>query len=75
MCSDVFEPCFASIPDDMFAPNVAVSGFAVRKKLRLFQSEVQYSFRQQGTVSVGSTKMFGKALLSFRQLLGFLLKS
>lgn len=64
-----FETCFALIPDDMFAPNVAISGFAVQKNYRIFQDTVRYSFRQQGTVSVGSTKMFNKALLSFKQLL------
>ena len=69
-----FKACFESIPSDMFAPNVAVSGYAVRKKLRLFQSEVKYSFRQQGTVALGSTKMLNKAALSLIQLLGFLFK-
>lgn len=69
-----FKPCFDTIPDDMFAPNVAVSGYAVKTSLRVYQSEVKYSFRQQGTVSIGSTKMLNKAALSFVQLLGFLFK-
>jgi glycosyltransferase involved in cell wall biosynthesis len=69
-----FKSCYDRLPDDMFAPNVAVSGFAIREKMRIFQSEVQYSFRQQGTVSIGSTKMLNKAALSFVQLLGFLFK-
>ncbi len=58
----------APLPDDLFAPNVILSGLAVRRGLRLWQTEVPHQGRRTGTASLaGVRKLIKPAARSLRQ--------
>jgi len=57
------------IPEDAFAPNVIISGLAVRMGLRIFQCEAPHQNRRTGEVSIVRWKLWKAALRSFRQTL------
>jgi glycosyltransferase involved in cell wall biosynthesis len=50
-----------------FAPNVILSGLAVRAKLRIYQAPVQFTPRTAGTVSIAGRKLWRVAARSFRE--------
>ena len=58
----------AGLPDDLFAPNVILSGLAVRAGLRIFQTDAPHQGRRTGTASIaGVRKMIRPATRSLRQ--------
>jgi glycosyltransferase involved in cell wall biosynthesis len=75
MRSSVFRDLFLRIPDDTFAPNVIISGFAHRHNVRAYETQVSYTERRTGTVSLRKLKMFKAAMRSFRQTIAFALKN
>jgi hypothetical protein len=58
----------AGLPDDLFAPNVILSGLAVRRGLRLYETEVPHQGRRTGKASLGGIRKLVKpAMRSLRQ--------
>ena len=58
----------APLPDDLFAPNVILSGLAVRSHLRIYQTEVPHQGRRTGTASLaGVRKLIKPATKSLKQ--------
>lgn len=56
------------LPDDLFAPNVILSGLAVRRGLRVFEVEVPHQGRRTGKASLsGVRKLVKPATRSLRQ--------
>lgn len=71
MRSEKFRDLFPCIPERTFAPNVIISGYACRKKMRIFETDVPYQDRRTGTVSIKKWKLFKAALKSFMQTIIF----
>lgn len=69
--SSVFAEVFSKIPEDTFAPNVILSGFASKNNLRIAQYPVNFTIRQTGNVSIKHFKLFKVALKSFIQTVKF----
>lgn len=63
-------PLLAQVPDDTFAPNVAVSGLAVGHGLRVVERPVRALVRRQGTGSLEGLRAVGAAMRSWRQTVG-----
>lgn len=66
-----FEELFNKIPADTFAPNVIISGFVGKKKLRFQEFEVAHQDRQTGEVSIKKWKLLKAAMRSFKQTIRF----
>jgi glycosyltransferase involved in cell wall biosynthesis len=61
-------PLVADLPDDLFAPNVILSGLAVREGLRIWQTPVPHQGRRHGGGSLVSLrKILKPASRSLRQ--------
>jgi glycosyltransferase involved in cell wall biosynthesis len=57
----------AHVPDQTFAPNVAIAGLARRSRLRLFETPVPSRARTTGAVSIVRWGLVRAAVLSFAQ--------
>ena len=55
------------LPDDLFAPNVILSGLAVRSGLRIYETPVRWLERRQGEASLVGLKAFRPAMRSIIQ--------
>lgn len=55
------------LPEDTFAPNVILSGLAIRQGLRIYEHSVPYRPRATGSVSIGSWRLWWAAMKSFHQ--------
>ena len=71
MKSEIFEELFEQIPSDTFAPNVIISGFIAKKKIKFYQEKVLYQQRQTGEVSLNKIKLCKVAIKSFWQTIAF----
>lgn len=71
MRSSKFELFFKTIPPDTFAPNVIISGCAVRNRLRVKQIPVSSHLRETGEVSIKKWKLFKVVLKSFIQTVSY----
>lgn len=71
MRSDAFRALFDLLPEDTFAPNVLISAYTARKKLRILELPVPYQPRQTGECSIQKGRLFKAAVRSGRQLLAF----
>ncbi len=69
--SEKFKDLFNQIPDNTFAPNVIISGYAAKKKLRVFETPVKCTFRTTGEVSIKKWKLLKAAAKSFVQTIKF----
>lgn len=67
MRADVLRGLLRCIPEDTFAPNVAIAGLFVLKGRRVINIAVPHSNRQTGEVSIQKWKLFKAALKSFLQ--------
>lgn len=65
--STAIKPLLEKIENDAFAPNVILSGLAVRKKLRIHQCWVPHLGRKTGTVSIMRLKLWKAAFSAFAQ--------
>ncbi|MFH2202710.1 MAG: glycosyltransferase family 2 protein [Elusimicrobiota bacterium] len=72
-----FQSAFAAIPDDTFAPNVLISGFAIRNALRIFQHPVRHEARVKSVSSFGANPaaVIGVAAKAFIQTLRYRLSA
>ena len=71
MRKDQFVSIYAAIPSDTFAPNVIISGMAIRQKLRVKDCFIPTDFRATGTVSIQRIKLLKVAMQSFRETIAF----
>jgi glycosyltransferase involved in cell wall biosynthesis len=71
MRSRKFAPLFAVLPQASFAPNLLVSGFVAKARLRFLELPVQYRPRSTGEVSIRKWKLLKAALKSFAQTVQF----
>ena len=67
----LFTDLFQTIPDDTFAPNLIVSGFAASRGLKVLNFEVPFEFRRTGAVSIRKWKLFKALVKAFRQTVKF----
>lgn len=74
MKSEKFAGLFNKIPEDTFAPNVIISGFVARKKLKFYETPVPCGIRQTGEVSIKKWKLLKAAAKSFLQTIKFSFK-
>ena len=63
--ADVLGPILEQIPDNTFAPNVAISGFLLLHGRDVKNIPVPHHIRQTGTVSIRKWRLFSAALISF----------
>ena len=73
MRKDKFTTIYEAIPTDTFAPNVILSGMAIRQKLKIKDSFIPTDFRATGTVSIQRMKLLKVALKSFKETIVFAL--
>ena len=71
MRTEKLKPIFHALPQRTFAPNVIISGWVARKKLRILEVPVPHSARKTGTVSLQKWSLFKAAMRSFMQTLAF----
>jgi glycosyltransferase involved in cell wall biosynthesis len=69
--TDAFTPLFAVLPDNLFSPNIIMSGFAVWADLKIYRLPISYQFRQSGEVSIRRGKLLRAALKSLWQTVWF----
>jgi dolichol-phosphate mannosyltransferase len=67
MRARAFQSCFQSIPENTFAPNVIISGFASLNNLAVKQIEVPFKYRSTGIVSIAGFRLLKSAMRSFAQ--------
>ena len=67
MRSAVLAPLLAPIPDDIFAPNVVLSGMLARSGARLAEVPVPHRDRTTGVVSILGLRALRAAVRSFAQ--------
>ena len=63
----VFKKYFRSLPENLFAPNVILSGIASMDNLRVCEIPVQQKERSTGEVSIKKFRLLRAALTSYRQ--------
>ena len=66
-----FSDIYRAVPANTFAPNIIISGYAAKSKLRCFESYVPYEGRKTGEVSIKKWKLLKAALKSFAQTVMF----
>lgn len=71
MNAAAFSPLYDAIPDDTFAPNLIISGWAALRDLKIFQAPVPRQERQTGVVSIKKWKLLKAACRSFWQTFAF----
>jgi glycosyltransferase involved in cell wall biosynthesis len=69
---DAFRDEFPLIPDQVFAPNVIVTGIACIRKMRIIEIEIPYQFRKTGTVSINKMKLLRASWRSGVETLSFI---
>ena len=69
---DAFRDEVSLIPEQIFAPNVIVTGIACLRKMRIIEIEIPYEFRQTGTVSINKMKLLRAAWRSGVQTVSFI---
>jgi glycosyltransferase involved in cell wall biosynthesis len=67
--SDVLASILKQIPHDTFAPNVAISGFLILKKLRVKNIPIPHRGRQTGEVSIKKWRLLKAAMKSLLQII------
>ena len=70
----VFKDLYHEIPDDTFAPNVIISGYIAKNKIKFFESNSNYTPRATGEVSIKKWKLLKAAIKSFWQTICFSFK-
>jgi dolichol-phosphate mannosyltransferase len=69
MRADMLGDILKRIPENTFAPNVAISGFLVLKKAQILNVQIPHRNRQTGEVSIKKWKLLKAALKSFMQVI------
>jgi len=71
MKTDKFSTIYKTIPITTFAPNVIISGMAVRKKLKIKCFFISTDFRATGIVSIQRMKLLKVVVISFIETISF----
>ena len=71
MRTDKFRALFSVIPDNTFAPNIAVSGYACLAGLRICELSVPHQPRSTGVVSIKKWRLLKAAVKSLWQTVFF----
>ena len=66
---DSFKQCFYSLPENLFAPNIIISGYAAWEKLKTVEVNVLFKPRTTGEVSIKNLKLFKAAVASCWQVI------
>ncbi|GAB1402021.1 glycosyltransferase family 2 protein [Elusimicrobiota bacterium] len=74
MKSERFLKLFYKIPEKTFAPNVIISGYVAKEKIKFYQTEMDYKQRQTGIVSIRKLKLLKVSVISFIQTIKFRFK-
>lgn len=69
-----FKKTYYSLPDNVFAPNVIISGVAARRKLKICEIPVAYQIRKTGGSSLETISLLKAILKSFWQTIIFRFK-
>ena len=69
-----FRPAFFSIPKDTFAPNLIITGYSAKNKLKTAEIDVPYQNRVTGEVSIRKFKLLKGAIRSFLQTISYRLR-
>lgn len=69
-----FKEKIQTIPQDTFAPNIIISGIAVKHKLRYKNISVAFEFRKTGEASINKWKLLKASMRSFKQTINYALK-
>lgn len=69
--NEKFKDAFQLIPQDTFAPNVLLSGYAAYNKMRLFETAIPFKSRTTGEVSIKKWKLLKAAIKSWTQTVKF----
>jgi dolichol-phosphate mannosyltransferase len=69
MRAEVLKQILVRIPENTFAPNVAISGFLALSKANVLNIPVPHTNRQTGEVSIKKWKLLKAALKSFMQII------
>jgi len=67
--ANVLKQILKQIPPDTFAPNVAISGFLILKKLRVKNIPIPHRGRQTGEVSIKKWRLLKAAMKSLLQII------
>ncbi len=70
MRSDALSPLLAGLSDDLFAPNVILSGLAAKAGLRIYETPVAFLGRRHGGGSLVSFNILRPAARSLAQTIG-----
>jgi len=67
--ADILRPILDIIPENTFAPNVAIAGFLVRNRRSICNVPIPHNDRQTGEVSIKKWKLFRAAVKSCLQII------
>jgi dolichol-phosphate mannosyltransferase len=70
----VLETLLQHVPADTFAPNVALAGLAIRRKLRIREFPVPHAERRTGVTSIASLRMWRYAARSLAETMAVALR-
>jgi glycosyltransferase involved in cell wall biosynthesis len=70
-----FARLFTAVPNDCFAPNVALAGLAARASLRVCEVRVPYLGRTAGRTSLRGVKLWRACVRSFWQTLALAIRT
>ena len=62
MRSAAFLPCFKSIPEETFAPNVLVAGYAAFHEIKTIEIHIPHQSRYSGQVSIRKWKLLKESI-------------
>lgn len=71
MNTHIFKNLYNAIPANTFAPNVIISGYVAKKKLKFFETPVECKLRTTGEVSIKKWKLLKAAIKSFKETICF----
>jgi hypothetical protein len=74
MKTSIFKKLFFALPDDMFAPNVVISGAVSRMKIPIYEIPVRQHPRSSGEVSIKKLKLLKAVVKSLYQTFVFRFK-
>ena len=74
MRSEKFVEIFNQIPENVFSPNVMISGIVSKKKMKFIEIPISSKQRQTGEVSIQKLKLLKAAINSFWQCMIFSFK-
>jgi dolichol-phosphate mannosyltransferase len=71
MNSITFLPCFRSIPEETFAPNVLIAGYAAYHEVKTVEIHVPHQSRYSGQVSIRKWKLLKESIRSYFQTIKY----